>query len=205
MPVVRPPSTRCVFEDTADSLRIIIPSRRHWLRVASLGFQILFWGFGEIIIGWMVLSALNDVLSGTLQEGFCAIREAAYGSLFMLVLLAVWTVVGAFGFYVLSWQFAGREVIELSDQSLKVRREVMGIGRTKEYMAEYAKDLRVSPIGYVRGWSMQMRKWGIGGGRIAFDYGAKTFRFGDEIDEAEGKQVLAAIQQRYPQYCADRG
>jgi hypothetical protein len=37
-------------------------------------------------------------------------------------------------------------------------------------------------------------------GSIAFDYGARTFRFGSGVDEAEAKQILAEIQQKYPQY-----
>jgi hypothetical protein len=34
---------------------------------------------------------------------------------------------------------------------------------------------------------------------IAFDYGAKTFRFGLAIDEAEAKQIILAIKEGLPQ------
>jgi hypothetical protein len=37
-------------------------------------------------------------------------------------------------------------------------------------------------------------------GRIAFNYGKKSIRFGENIDEAEAKQIVAAIQRRFPQY-----
>jgi hypothetical protein len=37
-------------------------------------------------------------------------------------------------------------------------------------------------------------------GSLAFDYGARTFRFGTSIDEAEAKQIVAEIQQKFPQY-----
>ena len=40
----------------------------------------------------------------------------------------------------------------------------------------------------------------MGGGIIAFDYGAKKFNFGTGIDEAEAKKILSEIQQRYSQY-----
>jgi hypothetical protein len=39
--------------------------------------------------------------------------------------------------------------------------------------------------------------WGIGGGSVAFDYGAGTYRFG-QIDEAEAKTVAGAIAARLP-------
>jgi hypothetical protein len=37
--------------------------------------------------------------------------------------------------------------------------------------------------------------WGIGGGAIAFDYGARTHRFGASLDEAEAKQLIPRIQE----------
>ncbi len=40
----------------------------------------------------------------------------------------------------------------------------------------------------------------MGEGLIAFDYGARTFRIGSGVDEAEAKQVILIIQQRFPQY-----
>lgn len=37
-------------------------------------------------------------------------------------------------------------------------------------------------------------------GFIAFDYGAKTYRFGESLDEAEARQIVALIHQRFPHY-----
>jgi len=39
--------------------------------------------------------------------------------------------------------------------------------------------------------------WGIAGGAIAFDYGARTFRFG-AVEEAEANQIVQTIRARYP-------
>jgi hypothetical protein len=39
--------------------------------------------------------------------------------------------------------------------------------------------------------------WWLGGnGTVAFDYGARTYRFGRGIDEAEAKQVVAELRPR---------
>lgn len=39
--------------------------------------------------------------------------------------------------------------------------------------------------------------WWLGGvGMIAFDYGARTYRFGRGVDEAEAKQLVAELQRR---------
>ena len=45
--------------------------------------------------------------------------------------------------------------------------------------------------------SSSLQLWGIGGGVIAFDYEARTIRFGAGLDEAEAKEVVTAITQRY--------
>jgi hypothetical protein len=38
--------------------------------------------------------------------------------------------------------------------------------------------------------------WGIGGGVIAFDYGAATVRFGAGLDEGEAKSIVATMCSR---------
>jgi hypothetical protein len=39
-----------------------------------------------------------------------------------------------------------------------------------------------------------MSFWGIGGGLIAFDYGAKTFRFGASVDESEARDIVSELK-----------
>jgi hypothetical protein len=38
----------------------------------------------------------------------------------------------------------------------------------------------------------------IGGGRIAFDYGAKTVHFASAVDEAEAKLLIERLRARHP-------
>ncbi len=49
---------------------------------------------------------------------------------------------------------------------------------------------------------MEYVRWngflGISGGQLAFDYGAKTVRFGIGLDEAEAKQILNDIEIQSP-------
>ncbi len=49
-------------------------------------------------------------------------------------------------------------------------------------------------------WFMRRSAWAaMTTGQLAFDYGARTIRFG-EADEAVAKMILAEIQQLFPQY-----
>ena len=60
------------------------------------------------------------------------------------------------------------------------------------------RDLRIGQIGFDPvNVSSSLQLWGVGGGVLAFDYGARTYRFGAGLDEAEAKQVVIAIKQRY--------
>ena len=42
-----------------------------------------------------------------------------------------------------------------------------------------------------------MEFWGISGGSVVFDYGHSTYKFGDELDEAEVNHIVSTIKQRY--------
>jgi hypothetical protein len=202
MPVVKPPSARCTIEALGESLRIVCPSRKHWFQVVFLGVWLVGWMFGETMVGGILLSGLIGRFLGRSPEGFGIDFSALHGvSLFMLVWFVGWTVGGAFALYAFLWQLAGKEIVLLSYSSIQVRRQVLGIGWTKEYLAEHVKNLRVSQMGYSEaGWSRSLIAFGMVGGFIAFDYGAKTFRFGSGIDEAEAKQIVSVIQRCFSRY-----
>ncbi len=97
------------------------------------------------------------------------------------------------------WLIAGKEVIETNSKVLKVSRQIFAWKRTREYVTSDVKDLRVTTkqSGFGSGRSLQ-KLLGLNG-MIAFDYGAKTFRFGLEIEEAEAKQIILAIKEWLPQ------
>jgi hypothetical protein len=102
--------------------------------------------------------------------------------------------------YVWLWNVAGRELIEVRVGSVRLSRQVLGWGRARDYVAEHIQDLRVSPQTRSSwlGWQHSGSPFALSG-QLAFDYGARTIRFGD-ADEAEARQILAEIGQRFPQY-----
>jgi hypothetical protein len=126
-------------------------------------------------------------------------REGANGPPlpFAAVWLVAWTLGGGFALYVFWWSLKGRERILLTSSRLSIRRELFGAGRMREYDAAHIRDVRVSPtpsgpIGFRGG----LEYWGIGGGVIAFDYGATTVRFGAGLEEGEAKSVVAQVKSR---------
>lgn len=198
MPIVQPDPPRHKIEDLGNSLRIIIPSRRNWFTVFLL---IVVWLLiGSMIVG-PAISTIGLFIRSVLQEsdggvnvGFLIVQTLNFSLVIMFISI--------FALPILLWQLAGNEVVEADSQSIKVRRQILGFGLSKEYLAEHMKDLRASSITPQHsryGWSRS--SFGDSNfGSIAFDYGARTFRFGSGVDEAEAKQIIAAIQQHFPQY-----
>jgi len=189
MPPVKPLAPRHYSEDIGNRLVITIPSRKNWFLILFIGFWIVAWAFAEIFVGFSMLRSL--------------FRSSSAGpGIFGLVWLTIWTLGGAFAIYTFLWQIAGREEIEITSYSIILSQVVLFFRRSKEYASEHIKDLRTSPMGMheMYNWSRSLAFYGIGGGIIVFDYGAGTIRLGSGIDEAEGKQIISKIQQKYPQY-----
>jgi hypothetical protein len=111
--------------------------------------------------------------------------------LFLGAWLVMWAMSGGAALLTCLWMARGREIVTLRPDTLEIRRDVLGWGTTREYDLGYARNLRVSqrPFDPKR----PLEAWGIGGGSVAFDYGARTLRFGSSLDEAEARQVVSEL------------
>ena len=107
------------------------------------------------------------------------------------------------------WQLSGKVLVNVGQPSIAISRKVFGWGPTKEYSAAHIKDLRASSSNVslnhpqLLWYSDGPYAWQSQFGSLAFDYGSKTVRFGAGIEEAEAKQVLAEIFQKFPQYSSE--
>jgi hypothetical protein len=175
---VKPFAPRHSSKEIEDRLITSIPSRKSWYLIISLSISIVAVA-AEMFIGLMVIRGIS----------------------LAFIWIAVWTIVGAFVIYIFLWQIFGKEEIQITVSSITISKIVITFRRSKEYANEYIKDLRISPMGMNEGTSSRLSAaFGYGGGIIVFDYGAGTIRMGSNIDEAEGKQIIAEIQQKFPQY-----
>ncbi len=135
---------------------------------------------------------------------------------------------GGYLIYSWLWNVAGYELVEVSDQSLCIRRMALGFTCTRQYLTERVKDIRValSPRSSWGWLTMMPRK--SPRGSITFDHRAKaasknnlhilkgftrnfglktgsyswmlpkTVRFGRGVSEAEAKQIVAEIKMAFP-------
>jgi hypothetical protein len=181
--IVAPGKARSTVFDSPEGLAVSIPTKRNPFLLIFLPVWLVGWAFG-----WV--GAASQLLS-----------PATSGAprLFLFVWLAAWTAGGAVAIWVCAWMFAGREVVTLRPHELVISRKALGLGRVKQYDLSHVANLRVAPESFNPfDFRSGMRFWGIGGGPIAFDYGASTFRFGASVDEAEANQLIKRFVERQP-------
>lgn len=177
---VAPPESRSTITDTVDGLEISIPAKKRFFISLFLIFWLGGWAVGE-------MSAINQIM-GSESPGP-----------FIIFWLGGWTLGGLFAFAVLAWSMAGQEVITITPSSLTISRRVFGLGRTKSYDATQIRKMRVSPTNMsMSDPRAAFQHWGIGGGPVAFDYGASTVNFGAGIDESEAQTIVDRIRPRVP-------
>ncbi len=178
----QPTGTRISITDTAERLRIVMPCCRSWFVICFLTFWICGWAVAEVMVA-------HQFVKGDAPPD---------GELLMVAWFGVWTVGGVVAIYAWLWQLMGTEIVTVRGQTFYSRRDIGGFGFDKEYQLAKMRDLCVRPVetGSLE-FSSVLQLWGIGGGVIAFSYGERTYRLGAGLDEAEARQVVTAIQQRY--------
>jgi len=175
---------RYQLEETASGIVISIPSRKNWFIILFLGFWLIGWAVGEISVIGILSAGIFKLVSNGLPEIATSV-PGAFG--------------GAFAIYAWLWQVKGFERISLSFDAFVIEKLTPIWKRKKEYRLKDVVSLRLSNSSSSM-WTMSgsMEFWGISGGRLVFDYGAKTVQFGSGIDEAEAKFLIKDIEKKHP-------
>lgn len=181
MGYVTPPGMRSTVRQEASGLTIEIPVKRNWFMLVFLSLWLCGWLAGAIMV----------------PGSFFSPGTPAGARLFTVAWLAMWTVGGVCAIYIWLWQVAGMEIIRITHTSLTRRRALFRVGRDKEFGLSHIRNLRVAtPQGFNPfDFASAGQFWGLSGGAVAFDYGARTYRFGLGLDEAEAKTIVQKIRE----------
>ena len=171
------PKMRSLVKETPRGVRVTMPAPRSIFSLLFLPLWLVAWAFGEVSVILFLAKGIEGELG------------------FVLVWLILWTLGGGFTLLTLLRMLAGKERLELEGDVMRHRYEIFGIGWSREYELRHVQNLRVASPG--GGMPTAWLGFGEGGGLIAFDYGAKTIRAGDGLDEAEARQIIARLQQRH--------
>jgi len=116
----------------------------------------------------------------------------------LLLWLLFWTAAGLVALYVWLWRLAGKEWIVMGTSTLRMKRDILGFGRTRVYDLRKISRLHVVPpsVGSVNR-DVAARLSGLAGGAIEFEYEHWAIPFGFSIDETEARMIVDRMRQRY--------
>jgi hypothetical protein len=188
--------THYIVKKLGATHQFIIPSRKIWYVIATTGFGVFIWVLGSIVLA-VFLPPLFDSIFNPADVEEIGVLHLIIAAV-ILASLVFWIFLGAFIGRMFLWNIGGKEIIEITPQSIRLRSQIFNLGRTKNYPLERVKNLRFAPPSKAPdlpdtvvdpyGISLTI-DW------LAFDYEAKTVWFARSINEAEAKQLLDSIKQ----------
>jgi hypothetical protein len=178
-----PYSGRTTINESYKGIELIIPAKKNWPVILFMCVWMIGWAFGEFFA--------TKAMSG----GY----ETNGSRSFMILWLTGWTFGGVFIGQRLVQYFIGKEIITFTHGEVTIARKGSLFSRTKTYDLNEAKDFRaVQPVVArdIFGFPKPAITLSQNAGTIWFDYGMKTVRFGNDIDEAEAKAILKRLQDK---------
>jgi len=97
------------------------------------------------------------------------------------------------------WNLFGKEEINISSRYLELKRSLFGLGRKRQYDIKNVLNFRFNEIsGNIFSLKARMAFWGMGEGKIKFDYGMKSPSFGLGLEDAEANYIIKLIREKLP-------
>ncbi len=179
-----PYNGQAILNDTLNGLEIIIPAKRNWFLIIFLGAWLGGWTIGEsFAIGTLI--GFSDY-------------DLGFANLFMLFWLCGWTVAGFFVVKTLVWYLAGKEIITFGQGQFSIAKQGLLLSKPKIYDLKHVKKLRArkeETIYYgFEGVRNNLGAMSPSNGTLQFDYGMKTVKFANDIDEAEAYFIIDKLK-----------
>jgi hypothetical protein len=103
----------------------------------------------------------------------------------------------------LLWLLRGAEVITLTPNGIVLAYERLAVSPKRSFVGDHITALRFEFSDAVASTFPSIFRWPGMSGALAFDYGAGTFRFGQDLTPAEANALVRQILDRFPQYGRD--
>ena len=170
------------IEKTFDGLNIIVPSRKNWFILLFGTAWLGAWFFGFVGASEVLLSSETSDLGA---------------DWFLIFWLFGWTVGGLAVVFLLLWWYFGQEKFITNRNEVFFEKTILGIGKKYRLDISGIKNFRTVFVNtnWLGGnlWAF----WGLGAGKIKFDYGLKTYSFGLSIDEAEANHIVGLLKELF--------
>ncbi|MES2780825.1 MAG: hypothetical protein V4651_13110 [Bacteroidota bacterium] len=173
---------KATIDKSFNGLNIMIPSKKNW-------FALLF---GTVWMGGWAFGFLSA--SGILMKSDMG-QFGVNG--FMTFWLLGWTAAGLFIVFFLLWGYFGRENFLMEGNEVLFEKTVFGIGKKNRFELSSVKNFRVELGADAAFGGNRWAFWGLGPGKIKFDYGFKTYSFGLGVDDAEANHIVGLLKEQF--------
>jgi hypothetical protein len=177
----KPYGGRAVFQETISGLDIIIPAKRNYFVM----FFLMFWGAGWLMGEFTAIALMIRA-------------DNSFERWMMPIWLIPWSIAGFFVIRIVLWMLIGKEVLRFERGNLTVSKRNGLLIKPKTFDLREMRHIRVAETGdNFPGMAMQKGMWlgSVGNrGAIKFDYGLKTVRVGENIDEAEARFIINTLR-----------
>jgi hypothetical protein len=196
MPVVTPPKPRHKLQELDDKLIFTIRNPRH----PSTVFMPLIWALiFTCLLGALIVSR---IWPGSVNFEATGISDPVVELLCLIPYFGFWLGLPWFAFL---WQLTGKETIEVDATSIKLRKSIVGVGKTREYFVNDVHDFQVMlcrPDKLPFRWFSRdiLNLFYSFTGKATFNYQGREIRFAGFVDWAEATQIIEIFQKRFPQY-----
>lgn len=186
-------TVRYTITDTDSGLQIVMPPVRRWFLMLYLFPMSLF--LISLGVGFPTIVIFASQANGPSNIPIIVICILAVPFVFCVGM-------GSSLFNQGLNQLFGQEKIKVASDKFLIYRPFFGFWSSiEEYEAQEVRNIRVTPFQLNPfNFSPSQMRYTLQQPTVAFDYGAKTFRFGGGLEEAEAKFIVAEIINRFPQY-----
>ncbi len=174
------------IEKTFDGLNIIVPSKKNWFSLLFGTVWFFGWLFGVLMVSGILLSSSET-------------SDLGEADMFLTFWLIVWTFGGLVIVFLLLWGYFGQEKFITKRNEVLFEKTVFNIGKKNRLDISGIKNFRTEFVNNNNNlfgrnnWAL----WGLGVGKIKFDYGLKTYSFGLSVDEAEANYIVGLFKEQF--------
>jgi|GEM_PF-1127704 len=169
-----------------NTLQMEIPSQTNWVWLIISFLWLFVWGTG--LIGVIREFEQSDLTNNVL--GIISL-------IFTLFWLLAWLAVGSGIVFLLLWGFFGKETFRLEGGRVVLEKTVFGIGKKHILDKAGIKNFRLEPANAHWLGPNRWAFYGLGPGKILFDYHTKTYSFGMALDDAEARQIVDMLKEKF--------
>jgi hypothetical protein len=182
----RPYNGIATLYESPTGYHITIPAKKHWPVIIFLSLWLVGWLMGFNFVTSSFGNDIDDIINGRL----------GFNSLFTMVWLIFWGIGGVFVIKTLIWYFIGKEIIMVDHDQISVARKNDIFSRQKIYDLQEAKRFHVEEEHFEFVFWGRSNDLGVfrNRGSIRFEYGLKTIKFANDMDEAEAKHILETLR-----------